>query len=85
MNTRYTSSPNAGAADVLTSLSQRVIHASVIELKAEDALTLAVRQSFRHGMDVDEISNATGLRPAEVRRRLECELYLSEDVDALFG
>jgi hypothetical protein len=85
MNTRYSTNPTTGAADVLASLSERVIHASVFELRCEDALTLAIRQSFKHGMDVDQISNATGLRPVEIRRRLECELFMREDVDALFG
>lgn len=85
MSTHYMSRPAQGALDVLSSLSELTIQARIVELAHEDKLTLGIRQMFKAGVSVDDLSAATGLAPAEIRRRLKCELHLTEDLDELAG
>jgi hypothetical protein len=77
--------PNDVMIETLTGLSQRAIEAAVAELRAQDELTLAIRAMFRQGLDVDTLSYATGLRPEDIRHRLECALFIGEDTNGLFN
>lgn len=85
MNTTRTHTHDQAAIHTLTLLSQRAIEAAVESLRREDELTLGVRAMFRAGLDVNELSAATGLRPEDIRHRLECELFIDEDVQGLFN
>ncbi len=85
MSIHYTQAPDQGVLDVLAVLSDRAIRARVAEMACEDELTLAMRQMFRAGVNVDTLSAATGLTPREVRRRLESELNVGDDLAMLAG
>lgn len=70
---------------VLTELSDRAIRASVETLRREDALTIAMRQALRNGVRIDDLSEMTGLRPSEIKRRVSRELQVLEDLALITG
>lgn len=81
----HDTSPFDGSLDVVASLSDRLVHASIEELKRRDDLTIALRSLLRDGASIDDLSAACGLTCAEIRRRVEGELHLGEDLAELSG
>ena len=83
---RFADSPFEGQLEVVATVADRAFRASVEELRKQDELTIALRAMLREGISVDELSEATGLTPQEIRRRTEGNLMLlDEDVDELAG
>jgi hypothetical protein len=71
--------------EVLVELSRGVIRSSIETLRHEDRLTLALRQALREGADIDGLSDATGLTPAEIRRRVKRHLNVLSELELLAG
>lgn len=70
---------------VIEQLRDDAIKASIDELSKRDRLTIALRTALKNGMSIDDLSAASGLPCAEIKRRVEGELLLGEDLDALTG
>jgi hypothetical protein len=83
MNKTRTHTHDQVMRDTLGVLSQRAIERDVEALRAHDDLTLAIREMFHAGLDVNELSAATGLHPEDIRHRLECELFVGAEFSYL--
>src|SRR4051794_12666981 len=77
--------PFDGTRDVVITLRDRAIEASIAELKRQDELTVALRSALKNGVDVNELSEASGLTVKEIRMRVERELNIGEDMASLSG
>ena len=73
-----------GVLGTVRSVADAHISAELVEMRRRADVHRAVRQASGHGLSVDELSDATGLRPAEIRRILEQDKH-GFDVDALAG
>lgn len=82
---RFQDSPFAPQLEVVASIANAQIEASLAELKKHDELTLALRDYLRQGVSIDELSEATGLSPGEIRRRTTSELVILSDLDSISG
>ena len=71
--------------EVVAQISAGSIRASIAELRERDRLTVALRSALRAGVSIDELSAASGLAPQDIRRRVEGELHLGEDLELLTG
>lgn len=69
----------------IAALSQRVIHASIRELTEQDRLTIALRTAIRSGANINDLSEASGLTPAEIRLRMGRELNVISELEMLAG
>lgn len=74
-----------GQLDVVATLRDRAIEASVNELRKQDELTIALRSALRSGVDIENLSEASGLTVESIRSRVESELNLGEDLEGLLG
>lgn len=82
---RFPDSPFEAELEVVATLADQAFAASIQELRKTDKLTLALRGMLRNGISIDELSEATGLAPEEIRRRCGRELNVLSDLDALMG
>jgi hypothetical protein len=82
---QFKHSPFEGSLDIVATLRDSAIQASLAELRERDRLTIALRQMLRQGVRIEDLSDASGLTVAEIRRRVDGELALTEDIDALAG
>lgn len=80
-----TNSPFDGTLDVVTTLRENCIKASIEELRKRDELTVALRSALRMGVSIDNLSEASGLSTVEIHKRVEGELALGEDLETLTG
>lgn len=71
--------------EVVATLANGAILASIEELRERDKLTLALRQTIKLGVSIDELSAASGLSPEDIRRRVSGELHFGEDLAGLVG
>jgi hypothetical protein len=76
---------HAPTLEVIETLRDGAIRASIAELRERDRVTVALRSALRMGVPIEDLSDASGLTPAEIRRRVDGELHLSEDIDSLVG
>ena len=83
--TQFRDNPFSSALEVVATLRDRQIAASIAELKRQDELTVALRQMLRNGVDINSLSDASGLPTEQIRSRVERELLFGEDLDALAG
>jgi hypothetical protein len=83
--TQIKSNPFEGQLDVVATLGRRAIEASVAELRKQDELTIALRDAVKQGVSLDDLSEACGLRPEEIRRRVERDLHVESDLDEMIG
>lgn len=67
----FANSPFEGELEVVSTLSDRVIQASLTEMRRQEDLTRALRDAMKMGVTIDELSSASGLRPSEIRRRVQ--------------
>ena len=63
----------AVAIDVIERLRDDEIRASVEQMKHRDRTTEALRAALKAGMSIDDLSAASGLPCAEIRRRVDAE------------
>lgn len=68
---------------VLTQLSEWAIRSSVETLKAEDQVTLGLREALRNGADINDLSAMTGWTPTEIRRRTNGPLHVLSELESL--
>ncbi len=81
----FADSPFDGHLEVIETLRDNVISASIVELRKRDEMTIALRQSLRMGVPIEDLSEASGLTCAEIQRQVDAELALGEDIDSLAG
>lgn len=74
-----------GTLEIIEGLRDHEITARVAELRREDRFTKALRSALRAGIPIEDLSDASGLTCTEIRRRVDRELHLGEDLDALTG
>lgn len=67
---QLTHNPFAEQLEVVATLKDRVIHASIEEMREQDRLTSALRDALESGITPDALSNACGLPPDEIKRRV---------------
>jgi uncharacterized protein YerC len=82
---RFHNSPFETQLEIVASFRDREIAASLNELRKRDETTIALRTMLRNGVSIDELSDASGLTPAEIRRRVDRGLVFGEDMDSLTG
>jgi hypothetical protein len=74
-----------GNLAVITSLRDREIAASVAELRRMDETAMALRDALRMGIGIDDLSEASGLTPAEITRRVNRPLMVLSDLESMAG
>jgi hypothetical protein len=84
MHTRF-DNPHGPTLEILETLRDGEIRASIAELRQRDRTTLALRAALRAGVPVSDLSDASGLTVAEIERRVAGELHLGEDIASLCG
>lgn len=77
--------PFSDALVVVATLRDRQIEASVETLKREDDLTIALREMLRNGVDINSLSEASGVPVEKIRARVDRDLNLGEDMASLAG
>ena len=83
--TRFSQNPFSATGDVIATLRDRNIEASVADLIREDEMTLALRSALKMGMDINTLSEASGLTIDEIRKRTERSLRVLDDTAAVAG
>jgi hypothetical protein len=81
----FRNSPFSGTLDVVATLRDRQIESAVEDLRRQDEVTVALRASLRNGVDINSLSEASGLTIREILARIERPLYLGEDTASLAG
>lgn len=76
---------HAPTLEVIETLRDGQIQASIAELRERDRVTVALRAALRTGVPIEDLSEASGLTCTEIRRRVDGELHLGEDLDSLVG
>lgn len=69
----------------ITALRERSVEASLGELRERDRMTLALRSALRQGIDINDLSEASGLTVQEIERRVGADLVVLSDLEALAG
>lgn len=62
------------ALDVVATLRDEQIQAAVTEQAKHDALTDAMEQALKSGVDINDLSEASGLPVERIRERIERRL-----------
>lgn len=81
----FTQNPFTGQLDVIATLRDRQIESAIEDLRRQDEVTVALRTSLAHGMDINSLSEASGLTVEAIRERIERDLHLGEDMASLAG
>lgn len=76
---------HAPTLEVIETLRDGAIQASIAELRHRDRVTIALRAALRMGVPIEDLSDASGLTCAEIQRRVDGNLHLSEDIASLSG
>ncbi len=82
---RFTDSPFEAQLEVVATIADRHVEDALKRLRDEDEMTLALRQSLREGVDINDLSDATGLPVGEIKRRTQGSLHVLTDVAELTG
>jgi hypothetical protein len=86
MHTRnFSNNPFSGHLDVVAHLRDEAIQASIKELARQDELTIACDQLLKQGVDINDLSEASGLPTDQIIRRTQRGLALGEDLAGLAG
>jgi hypothetical protein len=70
---------------VIAALSKSAIESSIRDLQDQDRLTIALKTAIRNGADINSLSEASGLTPAEIVRRIDSELIVLSDLELIAG
>jgi hypothetical protein len=73
-----TYSPHSNTLNIVKSLRDGEIQASVESLRKRDKLTQGLRSSLKAGIPMSDLVEATGLSPTEIRQRVESPLHIDE-------
>lgn len=68
--TTFRDNPFHEALEIVATLRDRQIEASLVEMRCDADLTRALRELAENGIDIDSLSDASGLPPEQVRRRI---------------
>lgn len=74
-----------GTLEVIEVIRDDAIQASIAELRERDRLTVALRGALSLGVSIEDLSEASGLTCDAIRKRVDGELALGEDLDSLVG
>lgn len=83
--TNFLHSPFQGDLDGVAQLSEDVIDSSIDLQRKRDRQTLEIRKLLERGVPVDELSNATGLSPDEIRAIERRSVVVLDELDVLTG
>jgi hypothetical protein len=81
----FRNSPFSGTLEMVATLRDRSIQASIAELHQRDELTVALRTALRNGVDINELSDASGLTVESIRSRVKGELTFGQDMAEIAG
>jgi len=81
----FSDNPFTGTLDVIATLRDRQIESAIEDLRRQDEVTIALRTSLSNGMDINSLSEASGLTVEAIRERVERDLHLGEDIASLAG
>src|SRR3954468_4811413 len=62
----FTDSPFEAHLEVVATIKDRVIEANAGAAREDEAMTVALRQAISAGASVSDLSNSSGLSPAEI-------------------
>lgn len=65
---RFEGNPFEGELEVIATLRDRVIQASIVRNTIQDELKSAIMDAMRCGIAVDDLSEVSGLTPDQIRR-----------------
>lgn len=65
--TQFRDNPFSGALEVVATLRDRQIRARIAEMRTQDELNTALRQALRGGVDINSLSDASGLTIEQIR------------------
>ena len=82
MAAQFNTSPFEAQLDVVATLRDDEIKASIAQMRSHDALLVAVRQALKSGVSIDDVSEASGLSPQAITARLS---EVDEDLASLAG
>lgn len=68
--TTFRDNPFSEALEIVATLRDRQIEASLAEMRCEEDLTRALRELAENGIDLDSLSEASGLPVPQIRRRI---------------
>lgn len=85
MRSRFSDSPFEGQLEVIATLSEEATVATMQEQIKWQNLMQALREMLDQGIAIDELSNASGLSPDQIRKVCQKIRPRDEDLLALFG
>ncbi len=56
--------------EIVATMSERAIYASILERQSQDDLLIAIREAAKQGVDLDSLSDASGLSIEVIRSNL---------------
>jgi hypothetical protein len=71
--TQFSDNPFEEQLELVATIAGRAIDASLAERQIQNELTEILRQAIANGIDINELSNATGLTPEGIQRRIEAD------------
>jgi hypothetical protein len=81
----FHTNPFDGQLDVVATLRDRQIESAIEDLKRQDDVTKALRSMLRSGVDINSLSEASGLTVEQIRERTSRELHFGDDLAQLAG
>lgn len=84
----FRDSPFVGDLEVIATLAEDAIHASLAEMQKTETLTAALVTAIKRGVTIDDLSDASGLTPRAIHRRLDTYMRsgaADDDLDELAG
>jgi|tagenome__1003787_1003787.scaffolds.fasta_scaffold18691075_2 hypothetical protein len=72
----FRNNPFHESLEIVTTLRDRQIQASLTEMRCADDLSQAMRELAEAGIDIGALSEASGLPVEQVRQRIERDLLL---------
>lgn len=67
---KFTDSPFEAQLSVVATIKDRMIDANTQAIREDESMTVALRQAVAAGVSISDLSNRSGLPPAEIERRL---------------
>ena len=65
---RFDTNPFDGELEAIATLRDRVVMASFTQATVESELKSAIRSGLQSGMSIDELSDASGMTPDQIRK-----------------
>lgn len=82
--TEFSDSPYEGQLEVIATLAKRGIDAAIQERNIAGEMDITLKSMLRDGVDISDLSAASGLTPAQIRKRVD-DVPLDADFDVLAG